>query len=68
MFLQEGEELYLQEQERARQAAHAAWEHDLAEKHRLAKMAEERDMFAAAVVERRAAEFAAIKVGGWRGG
>lgn len=53
------------EQERARAAAHAAWERDVAEKHRLAKMGEERAAFAEAVTSRRAAEFEALKVCAW---
>lgn len=61
---QDEEEFFAAEQERARAAAHAAWEHDVAEKHRLAKMAEEKEAFAEQVSTRRAAEFAALKVGG----
>ncbi|PSC76450.1 eukaryotic translation initiation factor 3 subunit A-like [Micractinium conductrix] len=58
--LKEDEELFHSEAGAFKAAHRAAWEHDLAEKQRLAKMGADRDEVAAAIQARRAEEFAAL--------
>jgi hypothetical protein len=61
--VQEGEELFKSEAEAAKLAHRAAWEHDLSEKARVAKMQADREALAQQIQARRAEEFAALKVG-----
>jgi hypothetical protein len=66
--VQEGEELFKSEAEAAKLAHRAAWEHDLSEKARVAKMQADREALAQQIQARRAEEFAALKVGQAKGG
>lgn len=63
-LLQDDEALFHSEASAFKAAHLAAWEHDLAEKGRLAKMEGDRAAVAEQIRARRAEEFAALKVGG----
>lgn len=62
LVLQEGEELFKSEAEAGKVAHRAAWEHDLSEKARVARMRGDREALAQQIQARRAEEFAALKV------
>jgi hypothetical protein len=61
---QEDEAAHIKEQGRYAEKHRLAWETDIQEKQRLMRMLDDKEAFAAQVMERRAAEFAQLKVRG----
>ena len=56
------EQHHIQEQARFAKVHRAAWETDVVEKRRLIRMWEDKELFGAQIMQRRAAEFAQLKV------